>query len=627
MSLFSKLHDRDKWYMASKGLSVRAIPPTNAEEARRPLRFEPLNDAEWSEYYLHLVEANGLGSEIEKAKPFHERYLLSAEYRAQSHEEANKSTFKQRFSQFKIALYTSPFQAQLRERYESGRKLTASELFEYYQYLIEIKDQNAEKVHLEYEDALVIEEKKKEEKRLQNKLRREAKAKQKIKTDAETKELKEMLKKNWDMEFAHYRDELHGKAYSKLEKEFTTNWERFKASTILDPELLNNEYDASLNDLYRRIDSYDQTIRDKWERLGEKAKRNILNEYMELKNKRNSKHRGQEDLVPDAELQDEYEKRYIEQTNYLRAKYGFTCSNIERMYRESQYAKAESPDLGASSIPHEGISRPEIRDETSEQTRDSKDGAVGMALLMSALPAPKGPIPTPPACIPYRKEGKPNLPVNPSVHIHDIARRGEEIYKRLTFNWGTPGGSKGATSLQMEDMAFEYLRKYLHDKDELVYIELVRADRDYIDFRFAVERWIEDNFENAMPTYRPIANLEFPITIAIPSFFRDNSNCVKHLVEERFEIFISSRADRLTNSKFQFLKMADARMFEYRYIHQGLSRIVLSLRPIVAISMLSSYSSVFFNKDISEEQKQEIQKNADRYRDTDSLHQFLKSLT
>jgi len=234
----------------------------------------------------------------------------------------------------------------------------------------------------------------------------------------------------------------------------------------------------------------------------------------------------------------------------------------------------------------------------------------------------------PPATKPKILSTPKSLVVKPLVSIRDTYTKNNELYKKFIPEWGAIGAGNDVTDAQMEDFANDWLQTNVSHKDELKYIDLVSATRKEILFRFAVERWLYDNFNGVTPTYRPIAILEFPLKIVIPYFFYDNTTNLKNLIESRFVGFMSTRKNKLLNSNFGFLKKVDVDMFEFRLDLTKCLKgaIVAALRHTVVMGALAIYTSVFFNKKLTKSQEDAVKKSANKFSDTDNLNNFLKRI-
>lgn len=234
----------------------------------------------------------------------------------------------------------------------------------------------------------------------------------------------------------------------------------------------------------------------------------------------------------------------------------------------------------------------------------------------------------PPAAKPKTISTPKSLIVKPIVSIRDTYVKKDELYKKFVPDWGAIGAGNDVTDQQMEDFANDWLQTYVHHKDELRYIDLVSATRSEILFRFAIERWLYDNFNSVTPTYRPIATLEFPLKVNIPYFFYDNTFNLKHHIESRFVAFMTTRKNKLLNSNFSFLKKVDVDMFEFKFdLTKGLKGcVVAALRHTVIMGALAIYTSVFFNKKLTIGQEEQVRKSTSRFSDTDNLNSFLKKL-
>lgn len=233
-----------------------------------------------------------------------------------------------------------------------------------------------------------------------------------------------------------------------------------------------------------------------------------------------------------------------------------------------------------------------------------------------------------PASVPKRVPDTKAFIVKPLVNILDTYIKGDELYKKFNVSWGAIGAGKDVTTEQMEDFAQNYLDTYNHHKEEIKYIDVVSADTKTIVYRFAVERWLHDNFNGVTPKYEPIASLEFPLKVAIPYFFYDNTNGLRDTIVSRFKKFMTSRKTKLLNKNFSFLKAIDVDMFEFRFdLTRGFKgAVVASLRHTVALGALAIYTSVFFNKKLTANQENQVKKSASRFSDTDNLNKFLKKL-
>jgi len=234
----------------------------------------------------------------------------------------------------------------------------------------------------------------------------------------------------------------------------------------------------------------------------------------------------------------------------------------------------------------------------------------------------------PPAAKPKTISVPKSLIVKPSVSIRNTYVKENELYKKFVVDWGAIGAGNDVTDTQMEDFANDWLQTNVSHKDELKYIDLVSATKSEILFRFAVERWLYDNFNGTTPTYRPVATLEFPLKVVIPYFFYDNTFNLKHHIESRFIAFISTRKNKLLNSNFSFLKKIDVDMFEFKFdITRGLKGcVVAALRHTVIMGALAIYTSIFFNKKLTKGQEDMVKRSASRFSDTNNLNNFLKKL-
>jgi hypothetical protein len=234
----------------------------------------------------------------------------------------------------------------------------------------------------------------------------------------------------------------------------------------------------------------------------------------------------------------------------------------------------------------------------------------------------------PPASTPKRVPDPNGFVVKPLVNILDTYIKGNELYKKFNVSWGAIGAGKDVTTKQMEDFALNYLETYNQHKSEIKYIDIVSADTKTIVYRFAVERWLYDNFNGVSPSYQPIASLEFPLKIDIPYFFYDNTNGLRDIIISRFKVFMSSRKNKLLNKNFSFLKSIDVDMFEFKFdLTRGFKgAVVASLRHTVALGALAIYTSIFFNKKLTSNQEEQVKKSASRFSDTDNLNKFLKKL-
>ncbi len=283
-----------------------------------------------------------------------------------------------------------------------------------------------------------------------------------------------------------------------------------------------------------------------------------------------------------------------------------------------------------SSLEEDGIYIGEYEEPSSQivETSSSIIPGLGIASLYPKSSQTIKDILPPPASIPKRVPDTKSLVVKPLVNILDTYIKGDELYKKFNVSWGAIGAGRDVTIKQMEDFAQDYLITYNQHKSELKYIDIISADTKTIVFRFAVERWLYDNFNGVTPTYRPIASLEFPFKVDIPYFFYDNTNGLRDIIISRFKVFMSSRKNKLLNKNFSFLKAVDVDMFEYKMdLTCGFKgAIIAGLRHTVAIGALAIYTSVFFNKKLTSTQEEQVKKSASRFSDTDNLNRFLKNL-
>lgn len=226
-----------------------------------------------------------------------------------------------------------------------------------------------------------------------------------------------------------------------------------------------------------------------------------------------------------------------------------------------------------------------------------------------------------------RKEYDSNpFTVKPLVNIRDVYIKDEELYKRLDVEWGAIGPSSEITHQHMEWFAKDQL-KYAN-KTELKYIDIVSATTKEIVYRFAVERWLYDNFNTATPIYKPTTRLIFPLKIDLPQFFSDNTERLAKIITQRFDGFMKSRKSKLMNSNFSFLKRTEVDMFDFAFdIHYGTKgAIIAALRSSIIIGALAIYSTRFFGKKLTKSQESSVYKSASRFSDVDNLNRFLKGI-
>jgi len=231
-----------------------------------------------------------------------------------------------------------------------------------------------------------------------------------------------------------------------------------------------------------------------------------------------------------------------------------------------------------------------------------------------------------PAATPRAYSNEPIFIKNPLINVQSVEIRKNELYKKFNISSAPITTSNNITTDQMEKYAYECLKSYNCTNADIKYIDVVRSDRSVIEYRFAIERWLYDNFNGVTPIYRPIALLEFPVKFAVPNFFRDNTNSINGHIESRFEQFMATRKNKLLNSNLSFLKKIDTSMFVYKYTHAGATHITAALRHTVVMGALAIYTSMFFNKNLTSKQEKSIHDSASRLADTDKLNSYLKNL-
>lgn len=222
----------------------------------------------------------------------------------------------------------------------------------------------------------------------------------------------------------------------------------------------------------------------------------------------------------------------------------------------------------------------------------------------------------------------PTFPIKPILTIGDIYVKNDELYRRLNISWGTIGIANDITSKQLEEFANDYLLTFVKDQKELKYIDIANANKDLIDYRFAADRWLSDNFDNVIPVSRMTTSLEFQLKIEIPQFFKNNIGFVEPFITKKFQQYIEIHRNKLKNNSFSFLKKIDYTMFDYSFsYHIGMrGGFTAKIRSNVVLGALALYTAYKFHKKISSQQEQSIKASASRYSDIDKLDSFLKRL-
>lgn len=200
---------------------------------------------------------------------------------------------------------------------------------------------------------------------------------------------------------------------------------------------------------------------------------------------------------------------------------------------------------------------------------------------------------------------------------------GWTIQYKVNFPIGTLGSK--ASSQQIMAYAKDYLASNT-DKEDLKYIDIIKADTYMIEYRFNHEAWFRANFSQT-PHYNPPITLYWHYKILFPRIIYVNQygSDLKHFIEEKFEKWIDTKKSYLKNPKFKFIENVAAKLFTFKWDYTG-QRMYAHLKYSVILGSLALYLTLFHDKDASKMDIKKIQQQAANFGDVKRLDKYIKKL-
>ena len=218
------------------------------------------------------------------------------------------------------------------------------------------------------------------------------------------------------------------------------------------------------------------------------------------------------------------------------------------------------------------------------------------------------------------------LPVKPMLMRYKFGEdRGNWIMK-FYVQWPIGFiGRKEVTDAQMKAYAQDHLETNSHNKDEK-YIDIVRADTEYISYQWNVDKWLKDNFSGS-PKFSPPISLVFPIKIPVPRFIYSNSgptDFANYLVSN-FKQYVRKYKNKLYSKNFKFLKVITPDIFDYK-VNWARGEIKASIKYTIILGALALYSAYLHKKQFSNQELNYIKTRVSKFGDVSKLDKYLDGI-
>jgi hypothetical protein len=222
---------------------------------------------------------------------------------------------------------------------------------------------------------------------------------------------------------------------------------------------------------------------------------------------------------------------------------------------------------------------------------------------------------------------KPKQKLNLTLMRHRFGEEKGEWKMKWYVQWPffTPI-DKSLSAEQVKAFAEDYLHTSSERGDDK-YIQVESADKNYVIYKWDVERWLSDNFRSVVVKYHPPTTLAYKFKISVPLFIFSHASPsdLSRFIGDRFSKWLGSHKSKFETKWFAFLKKVTPDLFDWTTDFQ-MGEIRASLKYSIILTSLAAYMLFFHKKSFAPKEFSGLKKQLTKLSSVDDLEKNLKNL-